>query len=948
VVLTSRSGRVARDGQGLAAQLERLEASNTAVEALPCDVGHWQEAVAMLQSLKPAASPADAPGVLHAAGLLKDGPLDRMSRATFLPVVLPKALGAWHVHCASSLTPLEALLSYSSVASTFGNVGQANYATGNASLDSFALARSASGLAAGSLQIPLVKDAGMGAATFDAKQMTFRGMNAITLDQYAACVAMQLGSTRDVFGCSAHSPLPMLGLLETVLDPKQRLFLELAEARPPEAVTAAAGEVAAQALSGPLLSYEEVEAIVFEQIFELTNNKDVTLDTPLDATGLDSMSGMELRNSLETRTGTRIDRDILLVQDATVGDVIRRYHAQMAGTRADEDLKLSDQAAEIVKTEKLASKSNTLEGAMTFHSSVSQGALFIPAERLPDPILFVLSSPRSGSSLMQLCLNAHPQLFAGQELYLIMYKTLGERKEHLPPGTTFYNGLITAMDELWQMESFDKAEERVNRELGDECLVSEAYRLMSQLAKPRIFVDKTPANCYSILFLIRAQLTFEKAKFLHIIRHPYAMISSGLQLFRDYIGIEGATWGTVESSSYTTINDTADHLNELLRHSEGEQGFLRVRYEDFVADPARCTRSICEDLLAIPWFEPMQNPYTVAEALASFQSDDTSRLSVMDPKLLTRKSIDPRQAEKWREIAVPQRLQPETVALAHRYGYELPDEALPPEVAWLTRAKRAKGKDAQPPVLCVHDFTGLLWGFRVIAPLLKASCVAVRCSTRLQNGCANMYELAKRYLDALPADLWAAGQPCRIVAYSLGCRIAYWMAALLEAAGRDVRLVVLDGPLRGDDDYGPRMGGAAPMAAVYLRHKAAVELIDDSEALDQMTQFELSPDPRAVAMRQVLESVLQEGPAAAAACASLVELPDVADAAWPRVRGPTLVVCPENSVQRENGTLEQIMKVLPQAQVVSEVSGTHFNFVTMGGSRVAEHVLGWDAWSIER
>ena len=75
----------------------------------------------------------------------------------------------------------------------FGNVGQANYAAGNASLDSFALGRSASGLAGGSLQLPLVKEVGMGAAHLDAKQMTYRGMNAISLDEYAACIAMQLG-----------------------------------------------------------------------------------------------------------------------------------------------------------------------------------------------------------------------------------------------------------------------------------------------------------------------------------------------------------------------------------------------------------------------------------------------------------------------------------------------------------------------------------------------------------------------------------------------------------------------------------------------------------------------------------------------------------------------------------------------------------------------------------
>ena len=56
------------------------------------------------------------------------------------------------MHCASSVTPLEALLAYSSIASAFGNVGQANYAAGNASLDSLSTVRRTRGCAAVSVQ----------------------------------------------------------------------------------------------------------------------------------------------------------------------------------------------------------------------------------------------------------------------------------------------------------------------------------------------------------------------------------------------------------------------------------------------------------------------------------------------------------------------------------------------------------------------------------------------------------------------------------------------------------------------------------------------------------------------------------------------------------------------------------------------------------------------------
>ena len=314
MALTSRSGRIARDGQGLASQLERLKVSGTPVESLPCDVGHWQEALAMLHGMRSAASTSQ--GVLHAAGVLRDGLLKGMTRAAFQMVASPKAFGAWHVHCVSSPTPLEALMAYSSIASAFGNVGQANYAAGNASLDSFALARSASGLAASSLQLPLVKDAGMGAATFDAKQMTYRGMNAMSLDQYAACVAMQLAAARGGFGCGAHAPLPARGLLQNVPSATQPLFIELVAARPSAAQVAAASATVGPTVTSPLgtellamaPSKREghVEGLIVAAVKDLAGSADVSATTPLMDAGIDSLAATELAGRLRDLSGVEI------------------------------------------------------------------------------------------------------------------------------------------------------------------------------------------------------------------------------------------------------------------------------------------------------------------------------------------------------------------------------------------------------------------------------------------------------------------------------------------------------------------------------------------------------------------------------------------------------------------------------------------------------------------
>ena len=206
-------------------------------------------------------------------------------------------------------TPLQALMSYSSIASAFGNVAQANYAAGNASLDSFALARSASGLAAGSLQLPLVKDAGMGAAHLDAKQMTYRGMNAMSLDQYAACVAMQLASARGGFSCGAHVPLPARGLLQNVPSATQPLFIELAGAKPSVAQVAAAsvttiGPTVTSPLGTQLLAMApskreaHVEGLIVAAVSDLAESAEVSATTPLMDAGIDSLAATELAGRL--------------------------------------------------------------------------------------------------------------------------------------------------------------------------------------------------------------------------------------------------------------------------------------------------------------------------------------------------------------------------------------------------------------------------------------------------------------------------------------------------------------------------------------------------------------------------------------------------------------------------------------------------------------------------
>ena len=104
-------------------------------------------------------------------------------------------------------------------------------------------------------------------------------------------------------------------------------------------------------------------------------------------------------------------------------------------------------------------------------------------------------------------------------------------------------------------------------------------------------------------------------------------------------------------------------------------------------DPVTATREICS-LLRVQWEPGMAAPYSTA-APESFRA--ARKFATTDPKLLRRKRIDARLADKWREILPPQKLRLRTRVLANLFEYELPEEHAPQ----LPKPARAAG-DAPP------------------------------------------------------------------------------------------------------------------------------------------------------------------------------------------------------------------------------------------------------------
>ena len=80
----------------------------------------------------------------------------------------PKAVAASQLHNGAALEPLSAMLSFSSGAATFGQLGQATCAAASSYMDALPESRRASAVSATSLQLVLVLGAGMGPETLEA------------------------------------------------------------------------------------------------------------------------------------------------------------------------------------------------------------------------------------------------------------------------------------------------------------------------------------------------------------------------------------------------------------------------------------------------------------------------------------------------------------------------------------------------------------------------------------------------------------------------------------------------------------------------------------------------------------------------------------------------------------------------------------------------------------
>jgi sulfotransferase family protein len=197
--------------------------------------------------------------------------------------------------------------------------------------------------------------------------------------------------------------------------------------------------------------------------------------------------------------------------------------------------------------------------------------------------IFVLSLPRSGSTLLQRLIGAQPGVSTVSEPWLL-----------LPFLSTLRDGGVTAdydhallrrgLEDFWR--ELPEGIETYRTELR-----TFALRLYAAASPPGTthFLDKTPRYHLVVSTLFDV---FPEAKFVFLWRNPLAVVASAVQ-----------TWARGRWSVHRWHVDLFDGLANLVSASvEHGSTSLAVRYEDLTADPAAILERV-DTYLGLP-FDP--------------------------------------------------------------------------------------------------------------------------------------------------------------------------------------------------------------------------------------------------------------------------------------------------------------------------------------------------------
>jgi hypothetical protein len=258
----------------------------------------------------------------------------------------------------------------------------------------------------------------------------------------------------------------------------------------------------------------------------------------------------------------------------------------------------------------------------------------VPEATSADPLghVFLLGFPRSGTTLLEVVLDGHPQVASIEEHELLC------------------DAVLRFMREPLDLEPLARADESELHAL--RAAYWDRVRQAGIDTAGKVFVDKHPLNTLKLPLIARL---FPRAKILFACRDPRDVV---LSCFRRRFKMNPAMYELLTlpgaAAFYDAVMGFADKVRPLL-----ELDWRVVRYESLVNDLPQETRAICE-FLRLEWVAGMGDFATRVQA-REHATPSTAQLA---------RGLERSGLEQWRHYAAP--LRPILPVLKHwveRLGY---------------------------------------------------------------------------------------------------------------------------------------------------------------------------------------------------------------------------------------------------------------------------------------
>lgn len=285
------------------------------------------------------------------------------------------------------------------------------------------------------------------------------------------------------------------------------------------------------------------------------------------------------------------------------------------------------------------------------------------------PAIFILSPPRSGSTLLRVMLAGHSQLFAPPELHLLSYQSLKQRKMALDSDASSHllQGTIRALMQLKNCSAIE-AQSLMEEYESQNLTTKEFYALLQQFLDGKTLVDKTPTYASHINILRQVEEHFENPLYIHLLRHPCGMIRSYTEAKLERIVpiMNESSFERTELAELTWLV-SQENILEFLQDIPSQRQ-VHIKFEELVQTPEKSINYLCQ-FLGIELEADMLKPY---QEKSQRMTDGVNQVSEMsgDLKFHLHQGIDATAADAWKQYYNSDFLSEESRKLAETLGYK--------------------------------------------------------------------------------------------------------------------------------------------------------------------------------------------------------------------------------------------------------------------------------------